>query len=101
MDGKNKLVNLSDAQKDPNKAKPSDFPKTGGPAGMAEGQNEHLVQSYNQEGPRHSEDGSHLRPSEWGKGGTEFKVGRASEGSTPVHTSESVNLETGKCTGSY
>lgn len=57
---------------------------------------ERVKQSVNQEGPQHAEDSGPNSPSVWGKGGKEFKVGQASEGSTAVKTPESVNLETGE-----
>lgn len=96
MSEKNQLVSLGQNQSNPYDAKASEFPNPGGgKVGMAEGKNELVKQSYNQEGPRHAEDGGHLEPSVWGKGGKEFKVSRNSEGSTDVKHSNSVNLATG------
>lgn len=96
MNGHNELVSLNHNQSHPGDAKSSEFHNPDkSKAGTAEGHNELFKQSYNQEGPRHAEDGGHLEPSVWGKGGKEFKVGRAAEGSTSVKTPDTVNLEDG------
>ena len=57
-----------------------------------------LTQTEKQEGPRHLEDDGENTPSVWGKGGESFKPSQASEGSTAVSHSCSVDLATGKHT---
>lgn len=101
---KDELISQTVEQKDPYRVKGSDFPvksvKAGhgqsGAAGEASGTNELVRPSPNQDAPRHAEDGGRLTPSEWGKGGAEFSVGRATgEAGTSVSIPESVNLASG------
>lgn len=59
-DGKDKLVDLAMNQTNPYDAKASDFKAMGpamGKAGMAEGMDKLIMDSVNQCGPRHTEDG--------------------------------------------
>lgn len=102
MSEKDSLVSQSEAQHNPYLAKPSDFPASSvGKAGMAEGQNQLVGQSEKQGSPRHVEDGgpgSHGAgtPSEWGKGGTQFKVSKGENPSTSLSEGCSVDLKTGQ-----
>lgn len=102
----NHLVDQNEAQKDPYKAKGSDFPvkavKAGtgqsGSHGEAEGQDMLAKQSYNQESPRDVESVGPNGPSEWGKGGKAFSVGRADEGGVSVDNPCGVDLASGEQT---
>ena len=104
MSEKDTLVSLNPAQSNPYDAKPSDFPKSGG-GQMAEGKNQLVRESEYEESPRHCQDdgpGSSGAgtPSNWGVGGTQFKVGTNSgeSSSAPPKVSDpnAVDLVTGK-----
>jgi len=100
--GKDELVNIGANQTNPYDAKASDFKSPGGKkAGSSEGHNDLLEQGGNQEGPRNAEDDGDMTPSVWGKGGKQFPVGRANEGSTSVAIPETVGLATGKIGGGH
>src|SRR6266436_7388023 len=104
MSEHNELVGQGESQKDPYRAKGSDFPVkavmagTGqsGAHGTAEGKDMLVSQGHNLEGPRNLESASPNGPSEWGKGGKAFSVGQASEGSISVDNPLSIDLATGK-----
>lgn len=104
MSEKDSLVSMSTNQETPHDAKASDFPKSGG--GMqAEGKDSLCSQSEMQCSPRHEQDGGPGSsgagtPSEWGKGGTGFKVernkGEGDSAPSSIGATGSIDLETGK-----
>jgi hypothetical protein len=106
MAEKDQLVDQTIEQKDPYKAKGSDFSvkavKAGtgqsGSKGDAEGQNDLATLKDFQEGPRDVESVSKGGPSEWGKGGKAFSVGKADEGGTSVDEPCGVDLVSGALT---
>jgi hypothetical protein len=107
MAEKDQLVDESIQQKDPYKAKGSDFPvksvkadngQSGGAKGEAEGQDALVKQGGALESPRDLESVSKGGPSEWGKGGKAFSVGKDSEGGTSVDEPCGVDLVTGELT---
>lgn len=92
------LVKLSGNLESPRQCKPSDFPGVGpsGPEGSASGAGQLVKMSEAQESPRSTQDSGDQTPSVWCK--SDWKVGKASQGSSAVKTSYSVDLETGKHT---
>jgi hypothetical protein len=103
MSEKNEMVSLNEAQKDPYKAKGSDFSvknvrsepfQSGGSKGMAEGKDELVKLSSGQQGPRRTQDEGDLTPSKWGKG--DFSIGKNDEGGSSVSFDDSVDLVSGK-----
>lgn len=107
MSGHNELVAQNEFQKDPYRAKASEFPvksvkagngQSGGAKGDAEGQDQLAKQSHNQESPRDVESAGPGGNSEWGKGGKAFSVGKNDEGGTSVMDPCGIDLETGAVT---
>lgn len=111
-----KLIPETLEQKDPYRAKGSDFPVKNvmarhgqsGSHGTAEGMDALAHQSETQCGVRHNEDGGAGEhgsgtPSEWGKGGKQFTVevnkGESEEEGKETSIPESVNLMTGYLEG--
>lgn len=102
-----KFVDQTPEQKDPYKAKGSDFSvqavkaanaQSGHGKGFSEGDGLLLKQSENQESPRANESASVDGPSEWGKGGKGFSVGKNDEGGTSVSNYCGVDLDSGGVT---
>ena len=106
--GHDEMVSQSIEQKDPYRAKASDFPykshvsvdaQSGLPHGTAEGKDKLATSMC--ESPRQLESDGDLTPSVWGKGGKAFKVetnGGESDDSSPSKVSipHSVNFVTGQ-----
>lgn len=91
------LISLGGNLEHPRDCKASDFPMVGpsGAAGEASGAGKLIVQTVNQEGPRHTQDDGSLTPSVWGKADG-FTVGKAKSGATTVASKCSVDLQTGE-----
>jgi hypothetical protein len=106
MAEKDQLVDQTIEQKDPYKAKGSDFPVksvkafTGqsGSKGEAEGQDVLVKQGGALLSPRELESVSKDGPSEWGKGGKAFSVGQNSGGGTSLDEPCGVDLASGELT---
>jgi hypothetical protein len=107
MSEHNELVAQNEFQKDPYRAKASEFPvksvkagngQSGGAHGDSEGNDMLVKQSENQLAPRANESVDVDGPSEWGKGGKAFSASVASEGSTAVDNPCGVDLATGEQT---
>lgn len=107
MAEKDQLVGMSEGQKDPYKAKGSDFPvksvkaangQSGGAKGEASGQDQLATLSEMQESPRTIESVGKNGPSEWGKGGKAFSIGQNDEGGKSVDEGSGVDLESGDMT---
>jgi len=103
----NQLVEQNPSQKDPYRAKASEFHvssvkaangQSGGAHGEAEGKDMLAKQSDHQESPRDVESASKGGPSEWGKGGKSFSVGVNSEGGVSVDEPCGVDLVSGSLT---
>ena len=92
------LMKLGGNLESPRQCKPSDFPGVGptGAKGEAKGAGQLVKMTKDQESPRSTQDSGDQTPSVWGK--ADWKVGKASEGSTAVKTSYSVDFESGKHT---
>lgn len=107
MSEHNQLVDQNPSQKDPYKAKGSDFPvksvkaanaQSGGAYGESEGHDMLAKLGEGQESPRDLESMSHGGPSEWGKGGKAFSVGVNSEGGTSLDEPCGIDLASGDMT---
>jgi hypothetical protein len=103
----NQLVDQNPSQKDPYKAKASEFHvqsvkagngQSGGAHGDAEGQDMLVKQSENQLAPRANESVDVDGPSEWGKGGKAFHASVNSEGGTSLDNPCGVDLASGSQT---
>lgn len=102
----NQLVDQNPSQKDPYKAKASEFHVShvkaahgqSGEHGHAEGGDMLVKQSEHQESPRDVESASKGGPAEWGKGGKSFSVGQNSEGGVSVDEPCGVDLASGMLT---
>jgi hypothetical protein len=98
MSEKDSLVSQSKNQVDNNATKASDYPnKSGGPGGQPG--KDQLVPGEGYLGsPRNCQDGGDLTPSDWGKGGTQFKVGvsKGGEDGPAVSHGNAIDLVTGK-----
>ena len=90
------LIKLGGNLENPRDCKASDFPAVGpsGAAGMSSGDNQLVKQTFNQEGPQHSQDDGEHTQAKWGK--AEWTVGKASEGSTAVKCDWAVDFESGQ-----
>ncbi len=103
----NELVDQNPSQKDPYRAKASEFSvksvkaangQSGGAHGDAEGHDMLVKLGEGQESPRDLESAGHDAPSEWGKGGKAFSVSVNSEGGTSVDEPCGVDLVSGELT---
>jgi hypothetical protein len=88
----NDLIKLGGNLENPRDCKPSDFPEIGptGPAGSSSGDGQLVKQTFNQEGPRHSQDDGEA---EWTVG---VSKGEGGSPSTAIKISASVDLDSGE-----
>ena len=85
-----KFVDQTPAQKDPYKAKASEFPVAKAPGGKGGSTSPELGS------PRALESSSADGPSDWGKGGKAFSVGVNDEGGVAVKLDCSLDLKDGR-----
>ena len=94
------LVKMGGKLEEPRLAKATDWPNVGssGSAGEASGAGKLITQTENQVGPRHTEDGGILTPSEWGVKGFDpgKNKGEGGMASTAVKCDWSVDLSSGQ-----
>lgn len=90
------LIKLAGNLANPRDSKPSDYSPVGptGPEGSSSGAGKLVSQTFNQQGPQHSQDSGEHTQAEWGK--AEWTVGKASEGSTAVSYKGAVDLQSGQ-----